>query len=193
MSHGKGINKGVLNSAILHATGESPARCYQCGKCSAGCPVAAQMDYPPSRLMRMLQAGMEDLDAKVVSSGAIWLCVGCETCVSRCPQEVDIPKIMDALRAVSLGRKKPNPSSKNIIRFHTSFLDTVRYTGRLFEVGLIADYKLRSRRLLQDLLIAPRLFFKGKLGIFPHPVRDRRNISRIFSGTINRNHKESRV
>ena len=31
--------------------------CYQCGKCTAGCPRGDVMDVPPTRIMRAVQIG----------------------------------------------------------------------------------------------------------------------------------------
>lgn len=177
-----------------HSIPESIAlKCYQCGKCTAGCPVAGYMDIPPSQILRMVQTRRDDIRNQLLASKAIWLCVGCETCLSRCPQEVDIPALMDTLRQESIKSKKSHPESADIIRFHSSFLDSIRYTGRLYEAGLIADYKLRSGHLFQDLLMAPRLVLKGKLGFLPHRIKDRKNISRIFNNTIRNKNKEHQV
>ncbi len=191
MAHGATL-KNDTASRIHDATGVSVDACYQCGKCTAGCPVASEMDYPPSRLLRMLQIRLPEMEEKVLSSNGIWLCLACETCISRCPQEVDIPKLIDWLKTESLARKSENSESRDIIRFHRSFLDSIRYTGRLYEIGLVADYKLRSGHFLQDVLMAPKLFFKGKLGVLPHGIKDRRGISRIFSHTLKMKNKESR-
>ena len=168
--------------------GEVPAsiagRCYQCGKCTAGCPVVSHMDLSPSKVVRMVQVHRQDAWDRLLSSRAIWLCVGCETCLSRCPQEVDIPHLMDCLRQDSLKTGKNHPDSRDIISFHSSFLDSIRYTGRLYEAGLVAAYKVRSGHLFQDLLLAPKLIFKGKLGFLPHRIRERGSIARIFAGTL---------
>jgi heterodisulfide reductase subunit C len=55
---------------------EDPALCYQCGKCTAGCPIAYAMDYPPHQILRGVQLGMRDV---VLSSRTIWLCAACES------------------------------------------------------------------------------------------------------------------
>jgi heterodisulfide reductase subunit C len=91
---------------------------------------------------------------------------------------------MDALRHESLAQKKVNPRARDILAFHRAFLDSLRYTGRLFEMGQIVDYKLRSRHFLQDMLQAPWMFFVGKLHLLPERVRGRRLLGRIFARTL---------
>jgi heterodisulfide reductase subunit C len=174
----------LLATQISRHTGVKAERCYQCGKCSAGCPLAEDMDFPPSVIMRMLQTGLPKLEEKALRSYTIWLCLSCETCYTRCPMEIDIPKVMDYLRTEALRQKKANPRAKEILAFHRSFLDTVQFSGRLYEVGLIADYKARSWHLLQDVLMAPVLFFKGKLALFPHEIRDKSALGKIFARTL---------
>ena len=178
------VLKNTLSSNIKEHTGVATAKCYQCGKCSAGCPVVKDMDYSPSLLLRMLQIESEEMDEKVLRSYSIWLCLNCEMCIGRCPQEVDIPKAMDYLRNVSLKKNKQTPKAKNIIKFHRAFMDSVNYTGRLYEMGLIADYKSRSLNITQDVGLAPAMFAKGKLSIFPELIKDRKNMKKIFNKTL---------
>jgi heterodisulfide reductase subunit C len=173
-----------LGSEILVNTGVLVNKCYQCGKCSAGCPVASEMDYPPSLVLRMIQTGEASDADDVIRSMSIWLCVSCEMCVTRCPMEIDIPKLMDYLRHKSLAEKKRHPAAKKIIAFHKAFLDSVNTTGRLYEVGLIADYKIRSGSLIQDIGVAPKMFMKGKLNPFPELIKDRKKMSEIFRKTL---------
>jgi len=142
------------------------------------------MDITPSQVLHLLQLELPEFDEKVLRSFSIWLCLTCETCIARCPQEVDIPKIMDYLRGESVKQKKVNPKAKDIIAFHKAFLDSIEQTGRLFEVGLIADYKARSLHLVKDVLLAPKMFIKGKLGLFPEMIKDRVNLKKIFRRTI---------
>lgn len=169
-----------LSSAIISHTGINSARCYQCGKCSAGCPLSPEMDFPPSQIMRLLQAESPGDDESVLRSHSIWLCLTCEMCLSRCPMQVDIPHIMDYLRQESVRRKVYHPKAKRIIAFHKSFLDSIRMTGRLYEVGLVADYKMRTGTLLQDVLTAPGMFIRGKLSLLPEMIRGRRQMKSIF-------------
>jgi len=155
-------------------------RCYQCGKCSAGCAVSEEMDYPPSRVMRMLQTNDVNNYKEILSSEAIWLCVSCQNCLTRCPMEIDIPQLMDYLRGKAIQNKSVNKKSKNILLFHKAFLDTVKYTGRLYEIGLIADYKMRTLNIFQDLDVAPKMFAKGKLPVKPEVVKNKKQMRAIF-------------
>jgi len=171
--------KGYI-SDIKKNTKVNVNRCYQCGKCSAGCAVAEEMDYPPSRVMRMLQTNDAENYREILSSEAIWLCVSCQNCLTRCPMEIDIPQLMDFLRKKAIQEKTVNKKSKNILSFHRAFLDTVKYTGRLYELGLIADYKMRTFHILQDMDVAPKMLAKGKLPIIPEVIKNKKHIDTIF-------------
>ncbi|MDR2805143.1 MAG: 4Fe-4S dicluster domain-containing protein [Dysgonamonadaceae bacterium] len=173
-------NAGYI-SGIKSKTGVNVNRCYQCGKCTAGCAVAEEMDYPPSRVMRMLQTREDDNYNKILASETIWLCVSCQNCLTRCPMEIDIPQLMDYLREESIREKKVNKKAKQVLSFHKAFLDSVKYTGRLYEIGLIAGYKVRTLHILQDMDVAPKMFVKGKLPVLPETVEDKKQIKTIFS------------
>ncbi|MEW6523339.1 MAG: 4Fe-4S dicluster domain-containing protein [Bacillota bacterium] len=89
---------------VEEISGEKILGCYQCGKCSAGCPMIQVMDCPPHQVLRLTQLGSRD---EVLASGTIWLCASCQTCASRCPRGVDLSRIMEALRAVRLRAGQP--------------------------------------------------------------------------------------
>ncbi|MDR0683120.1 MAG: 4Fe-4S dicluster domain-containing protein [Dysgonamonadaceae bacterium] len=168
-------------SEIKLKTGVNVNRCYQCGKCTAGCAVAEEMDYPPSKMMRMLQTRDDNNYNKILASETIWLCVSCQNCLTRCPMEIDIPQLMDYLREKAIRKKKMNKKAKHVLAFHRAFLDSVKYTGRLYEIGLIADYKVRTLHIFQDMDVAPKMFVKGKLPVLPEIVEDKKQIKTIFS------------
>ncbi len=169
-----------LAARLEQETSVRAADCYQCGTCTAGCPAAGEMDVAPSRLLRMLQLELPQHETRILGSRAIWICLGCETCLTRCPKEVDLPRAMDFLRQEALDRGLAHRDASAILAFHRSFVNAIERHGRLFELGMIAEYKLRTRRLLQDVSLGPAMFLKGKIGLLPHGVRDRRSIARLF-------------
>jgi len=172
--------ENTLAGRIESVTGVRPAHCYQCGKCAAGCLVADRMDQTSCQFLRLLQYGLPEHDLRVLRSEGIWLCLSCETCSARCPQEVDIPRVVDFLRGEAVRLGLAHPGSKDILAFHHAFLGSIERTGRLYEMGLVADYKLRSRHFLKDVTLAPKMFLKGKLGLLPHTIKDRQGIKLLF-------------
>lgn len=184
MSEKRDSETEFLAGLIQKRSGVSVQRCYQCGKCSAGCPAAQEMDLAPSVVLRMLQKKNSEADVKILSSYSIWLCLSCQTCIARCPMEIDLPTVMDVLRSESLHKKFIHPKAKDIIAFHTSFIDTIKHFGRLWEVGLIAEYKMRTRHFWQDVILAPVMLRKGKLSLIP--TFHKKFVGRVFAGLQNK-------
>ena len=169
-------------AARLEREGEiSVADCYQCGKCTAGCPAAEDMDIAPSQLLRLLQTESPQHEKRALTSMAIWMCIGCETCVTRCPQEVDLPRTLDFLRQEALATNLANQGADDIVAFHNAFLRSVEKAGRLYEFGMVGDYKLRTGHFFKDLGVAPSMLFKGKIGLFPHGGANKREVAEIFT------------
>jgi heterodisulfide reductase subunit C len=92
---------------VVTLSGQNLFACYQCGRCSAGCPVVAEMDMLPSEVIRRLQIGQVD---EVLASKTIWICASCLQCASRCPKGVEFSSICDALRQTVLRRRLSVPS-----------------------------------------------------------------------------------
>lgn len=92
--------RGEFVRQVESISGQSLIACNQCGKCSAGCPVAFGMEYLPSQVIRLAQLGLED----VLDSPTIWTCAACLTCVSRCPKGIDLPRVMEAMRIIYMER-----------------------------------------------------------------------------------------
>ncbi len=92
-----------LVSKIEELSGQRVSDCYQCGCCTAGCPVGELMDPPPSRAIRLLQLGRAE---ELLASEGIWVCASCLVCGTRCPRNVDYAKIAEACRALILRAKR---------------------------------------------------------------------------------------
>lgn len=183
-------DKKCISHGLEKNTGVNVSNCYQCGKCTAGCVLAEEMDFPPSYIMRLLQTKNAENDRRVLNSNAIWICLNCENCMARCPKEIDIPRAMDYLREQSRMQGLVHEKARPVVAFHSAFLDSVRQTGRLYEVGLIAGFKARTFRLTQDLDIAPAMYLKGKLNLLPEQVKDKKKIKEIFARTIEHTNKK---
>lgn len=161
---------------ISRRSGEALSLCYQCLKCTAGCPTAPYMDIRPNSLIRMIQMGRK---AEVLGSSAIWLCVSCETCGTRCPNQIDIGVLMDALREMAVD-EGVHAKEKNIHLLHEAFIASIRRGGRVHEATMLIDYKLRSKDFFTDLLPGIKLFMKGKIPLLPSLVKGREEVKRIF-------------
>ena len=173
------------DASVVEALAHTSIRdCYQCGKCSAGCPMAEQMDLLPNQLIRLVQLGRVD---KAMRAGAIWQCVSCLTCSSRCPQSVDCAGIMDALRQLSVEQEAASPAAHRTVIFQKAFLHNIRRNGRLNELELVGVFKTRGfikdldiPFLFKDSLLAPRMMKRGKFHLKGEKVEDRDLVGRIF-------------
>ena len=95
------FKKGELAQEVTELCGENLFGCYQCGTCSSGCPYIDDMDLTPDEVIRYVILDRSE----VLSSKTIWLCSACFTCAERCPRNINITKIMEALRQIILRRK----------------------------------------------------------------------------------------
>lgn len=167
----------ALIERVEEISGVDLSACYQCKKCTSGCPIAAKVQSSPAEIIRQLhlEAGDEVLDSEI-----IWACASCETCTNRCPMGIDGAAIMDALRKIAREKKA---AKSNVAMFNWAFLKSVQLFGRSYEIGMIAAYKLGSRTFLQDTDKFPTMLKKGKLAILPSREADRATVRRIFKKT----------
>jgi heterodisulfide reductase subunit C len=166
---------------IEQKSGAHLDRCYQCYTCALGCPVAFATDFTPNQIIRMVQMGLRE---QALQADLIWMCASCETCAARCPNEIEIVKIMDVLRVMSL--QKPGKKVKDISFTHQVFIKLVETFGRMYELGFIMGMKLGNLRsllsikgLLEDGILGFKMFSRGKLHLFPHKTRGAEHIKRI--------------
>jgi heterodisulfide reductase subunit C len=117
--------------------GQHLTRCFSCGTCTAGCPVREVTDrYNPRRIIRMALLGMKE---EVLANPFIWLCSSCYTCQERCPQDVRIPELMNAIRNIAVRQGHLPASMKAQVDLLASF-------GRLLE---ITDFECDKRKDLR--------------------------------------------
>lgn len=177
-------------TARIHALrGISPELCYQCRKCTSGCPLTFAMDYYPDQIVRYLLMGLEE---KVLSSATVWVCSSCETCTTRCPNEIDIAGLMDYLKQQAHARGLVQPKKNLSYAFHRAFLEDIGRRGRVFETGLLQRYmmtsgawktKLSDGTLWDEIRLGLALFRRGRLPLRPRGIRDVHEVHRLFEKT----------
>jgi heterodisulfide reductase subunit C2 len=163
-------------SEVESRSGTPVSACYQCHKCSTGCPIGAEMDFLPSQIMRLIHFGAA---GEALESESIWLCASCAACTTRCPNEIDIAGVMDTLRIMAIDRKVSLPDARGM-QFNRAFLGSMRLTGRVFELGMLAEYKLRSLDLFSDVDKVPQMLLKGKLAFIPPHTGGTRDVREVF-------------
>jgi heterodisulfide reductase subunit C len=182
--HEKVVRGNPLVSEVEELAHTRISECYQCGKCTAGCPAADRMELTPNQVIRLLQ--LEDPEP-ALRSNAIWVCVSCQTCSTRCPKSVDCAGVMDALRQLAIAQGKAPESARRTWLFLRAFLDNVRRNGRVHELDLVRRFKtstflreLNVPFLFKDAMLGPKMFRRGKLHLAARRARDRALVNRIF-------------
>jgi heterodisulfide reductase subunit C len=165
-----------LKSAIEEISGVDVSVCFQCKKCSSGCPVAKLTKSRPSEIMRQLHLGAGN---ELLESDLVWMCASCETCSARCPMGIDVAAVIDALRRLALERGASKQKG-NVPLFNRAFLKTVETFGRSYEIGMITAYKLGTMKLMNDTEKFPAMLKKGKIALLPPRGGDRKTVKRIF-------------
>ena len=168
----------AFSQIVRDRSGEPIQRCYFCQKCTAGCPVAYAMDYTPTQVLRLVQLGLKDA---ALRCSAIWICVCCKTCGTRCPYQIRLDVVFDTLRYMALEREyRPEPA---IYALHRSFLNSIRRWGRVHELSMILEYKLRNQDPFSDLGLGIDLMLKGKLSFLPERIPGRAQVRGLYKST----------
>jgi len=174
--------------------------CFQCRKCTNGCPVTFAMDLYPDEVIRLVILGQRQT---VLGCRTIWVCAACETCTTRCPNEVKIAELMDCLKemAVQVGVPSPQPQ---ILTLHETFLNNIKKWGRVYETALLPTYLLRSGELKHkwqagtyrsDIKLGLQMFSKGRFPLLPKTISGKKEVRKILSqpkssATKTRRHKK---
>jgi len=168
-----------LSQDLQVLTGENVMFCYQCKRCTLGCPSAYAMRMRPHEMMRALQLGLRE---EIYWSGTLWICISCETCNTRCPQKINILKVINGLRELALARKvdyyNPYPAIPGVHRF---FMSLVARFGRMYELGLALLINLKMLTPFKDIDLATPLLWKGKLKPFPRSSRGAKELRQVMS------------
>ncbi len=172
--------------------GEHITSCYQCSTCTIGCPITELVpDYNPRKIIQMSLLGMRN---EVLTSPDLWICLICQTCTARCPQDVRISDLLGAIRRIAekeaeAGKLKID-SSRPL--FDKAFQHQLEKHGRLYDMGLAMEYYPKKegsfisgmKAMMKDYKdFGMRMFKKGKMGpkaMLPVKVKDRTVIKKIF-------------
>jgi heterodisulfide reductase subunit C2 len=179
-----------MNSDFLREVeqkgGVKVSACYQCRKCTNGCPVTFAMDLYPDQVMRFIHLGLEK---EVLESATIWVCASCETCTTRCPNEVDIARVMDYLKQ-RVVEKKVKAKERQVLTFHQVFLADIKKRGRIFEAGLMQNYlfrsgeimtKLKDLSILEEMKLGWTMVRKGRLNLLPKKIKGKKEVRELFN------------
>lgn len=163
---------------VARESGQPIEACYQCGKCTAGCPLASAMDLKPNQVIRAVQLGLKSV---LLDCDAVWHCSGCETCYSRCPRNIDMSKVNKALsRLCAVTGHKPKDHA--VATFHRAFMESVGRWGRAHEVEVLSLTKLRdASQRFKDIALGASLFEHGRLALLPSWVRRSREVRRLIA------------
>jgi heterodisulfide reductase subunit C len=161
---------------VIRRSGVNIHLCWHCKTCSGGCHFSEAMGYFPNQIIRLIQLGMKD---EALESSAIWICVGCHTCSIQCPQAIDMPAVMDALRqmAIEQGVKVAQP---HILNFHKEVVNSIRRHGRTHKLEIMMRYKLSKKDWFADMDVGLKMMQKRKLDLLPSKIHGLSEIRKLY-------------
>jgi heterodisulfide reductase subunit C len=169
-----------FRNEIRERSGQNLDACYHCHKCTAGCPMTGAMQYGPAWIIRQVALGEA---SEALGSRDIWLCSGCYTCATRCPNNIDVSAVMDALRQVALQRGVP-VAERDALLFHRLFLGVVERLGKSHEALTLGLFKVLSHTpIYQDMAAGAGLFVRGKVPLLPERPAGVSEVKSIIRGS----------
>ena len=166
---------GFVNE-VIRRSGVDINKCWHCQSCASGCPFVRAMDYPPNRVIRMVQLGLRQ---EALQSSGIWICVGCNTCSIQCPNCIDIPAFNDALRQMAMAEGAAI-AQPDILNFHQAVLETIQRHGRTHKLEVMVRYKLKKHDWFSDIALGLKMFARRKLELLPSKSKSLAEIRRLF-------------
>ncbi len=166
------MERPSLAALVAERAATNVYACYQCKRCTSGCPLLPHFDLAPHEIIRAVQLGRRK---QVLRSASIWQCASCQACSARCPQHLDVARVIEVLRIMSR-EEGVAPAVPQVHLFSVAALRSIRAFGRLYELGLMGELYLRMllSRLLDlrqlvavDVPLALRLLRAGKLRLLP--------------------------
>ena len=169
---------GTVAREIEDRFGAEVALCYQCKRCTSGCPAVDFMEFRPHQLVRLVRLGAAD---RSISTEAIWNCVGCYACTARCPQDVPITELIYSLKGLAMKEGKV-PKGVRVPAFLKAFAGTVERHGRNQETQMLVQYYLTTdpKTAVKETPTAIKLFRQGRLPLLPHRVRGWKAVKRVL-------------
>jgi heterodisulfide reductase subunit C len=133
------VAKPLVDEVMLRS-GQNIKACYQCRRCAAGCPVGEETGVTPDRLIRMIMVG--DREA-ALNNLLVWQCVGCYTCGTRCPNNIQTARITETLK--QMGKQAhAEPLRPRVADFHSSFMASAKHFGRFNEIEGMGIYETKT-------------------------------------------------
>lgn len=112
--------------------------CFQCGVCTASCPIRELDDtFNPRKIMKLAKLGLKD---QVLNNEFIWLCSMCFICLERCPQDVRPPEVMTVLRNMAAKEGLAPPNLMKLVQI-------LAEKGRIYEIDDFIEDERDDREL----------------------------------------------
>lgn len=164
---------------MMEKAGVTRYDCYQCGKCTGGCPMADAMDLKPRGIMRCVQVGSLN---RILESDTIWLCSGCYACVDRCPHDVNIPAFIEEARYEAMRRGIQRRDSEVLNKV---FMANVKTFGKSHEMILAGAYNALALKPTQDVSHLPHMLMNKMIGLAPSTIEGTDELAQIMERAEN--------